>query len=92
MLDFIKLYPGILVSWIFVYLSNSVLFRNKSGLSIKSVIIIAICATTTVILNMVNSEVLSGIIKIMISYMMFCVFNKIVFDVNWQETIGGSLI
>ena len=91
MINFIELYVGIVILWLYVYYTGNILLEPKVC-KVNIVIKIMIFAFLTTLLNMFDSEVLRGFFKVICIYSLFCAFYKIVFNVNYSKTLLTSLI
>ena len=93
MIKFLELLPGILISWIFVYKNGKTLFQEQDKkLNLITIISLIIFIFLTIVLNIVNSEVLQGTIKILCSYCFFCLFYKIVFNKTWSKIVTTAYL
>lgn len=93
MMKFIELYIGSIILWSIYYIIGKILFQfNRKVSSTKLIIVILIFSIFLSILNMINAEIMHGIIKISVSYFMFFCYYKILFNMKNSELIIGSFI
>ena len=92
-MKFLELYIGAIILWSFIYKVGKILFEKNSNNS-KFVCISSIVIFSAVLgyLNLINSEILQGVLKILIVYFMYYLFYKINFKSLYSKTIVVSLI
>lgn len=92
-MKFLELYIGAVVLWCMVYFVGNILFENKEKIKLlKSILTIAIFSLVLVFINMVNSEILEGIIKIILVYSLQCLFYKTMFKKTISKVLLVALV
>lgn len=93
MIKFLELYIGALILWIAIYFIGRILFNEKEKIKrLKLIIIILFFSFILAYLNLINSEILVGTIKILCVYGLQCLFYKIIFDKPLTKTMIIALI
>lgn len=92
-MKFLELFIGAIILWIIYYSIGKILFQtNKKISKIKLILTIFIFSILLSLLNIVDSEIMHGVIKIAISYILFYFYYKILFNKQDFDLIVGSLI
>lgn len=81
MMKFFELYIDSAIMWIAMYQIGKMFFTKKEDLkTVKLIFIIFIFSLVLGIFNYFNPEIYNGIIKIAFSYLLLCIYNKIIFQ------------
>lgn len=93
MMKFFELYIDSAIMWIAFYSIGKILFGNNNNIKItKLIITIFMTSFIIALINYINSEMYYGIIKISISYMILCIYNKVIFDLSGTKLFVSSLL
>lgn len=93
MMKFIELYIDSAIMWIAFYYIGRNLFSERNNIkTIKLIITILMMSFIIALMNYVNSEIYHGIIKISISYITLCIYNKIIFKLSGTKLFISSLL
>lgn len=69
-----------IIIWITYYSIGKILFTEKNIISkYKTILTTMIFSVVLTVFNLLNSEVMQGIIKFIVSYSLFCLYYKIVY-------------
>ena len=92
-MKFLELFITAIIMWSVNYLISKSIFSYHEKIASKRVIIAILTVSVFVsIINVLNSEISDGVIKIILSYLTIFCFNKILFDKNNHQTLIRSLI
>ncbi len=92
-MKFLELFIDCIIMWIAFYSIGKILFNeDKKEIVWKIIITIVIFSILLAILNMRESQLVNGVEKVFLSYMMFCCFYKIVFNKTLSQILVASLI
>lgn len=92
-MKFFELYVCGLFSWIINYYIGRDFFEiKKNNHPIRVAFAIVILSLLLVTVNYLFIEVLHGVLKIVLSYIMLCIFYKIIFKRDMSTTLVASLI
>ena len=92
-MKFLELFITAIIMWSVNYLISKSIFSCHDKIASKRVIIAILTVSIFVsIINLLNSEISDGVIKIILSYLTIFCFNKILFDKNNHQTLIRSLI
>ena len=92
-MSFLEVYIGCLIAWINNYIIGKRLFEYKQKNNILKIIITLLIFTLILtVINVFYLQVLHGVLKIIISYILICIFFKILFKREMSYTIVSSLI
>ena len=90
---FVELYIATLIMWSMDYIMGRILFENNSKPDYKKVIpIILIVSTLVTLINVANTEIFGGIMKIILIYILIYHFYMIIFNKTSSQILVGSLI
>ena len=90
---FVELYIVTLIMWSMDYIMGRILFENNSKPDYKKVIpIILIVSTLVTLINVANTEIFGGIMKIILIYILIYHFYMIIFNKTSSQILVGSLI
>ena len=90
---FIEVFIDSAILWITAYYVGKQLLKPNSDVKIISIIInILIFSTLLGFINIINSEILHGIIKILTVYMLQCLYFKFTFKENFSKSMIIALI
>ena len=90
---FLELYVATLIMWSMDYIIGRILFESNNKPDYKKVIpIILIVSTLVTLINVANTEVFGGIIKIALIYILIYHFYMIIFNKTSSQILVGSLI
>ena len=90
---FVELYIAALIMWSMDYIMGRILFENNSKPDYKKVIpIILIVSTLVTLINVANTEIFGGIMKIILIYILIYHFYMIIFNKTSSQILVGSLI
>lgn len=93
MIKFLELYIDAVILLSSFYFIGRILFEKKYKNNIvRTIILILLFSLPAGSINMVNSEVLHGVIKIFIVYSLFFIYFKVQFKETTSKTIIASLI
>jgi len=91
-MKFLELFIDALVVWVAAYFVGKMLLNKNDKMTIFKIITIFIFSVTLACLNMINFEIFHGIIKIIGTYFIQCLFYKIVFKQTYSKSIVIALI
>ena len=92
MSKFIEVFIDSAILWITAYYVGKQLLKPNSDVKIISIINILIFSTLLGFINIINSEILHGIIKILTVYMLQCLYFKFTFKENFSKSMIIALI
>lgn len=93
MMKFLELYISGLFSWVMNYYIGKHLFKQtNTKYKLKLIISIMIFAILLVSVNFLGFEIYRGVPKIIISYIMLCIFYKMIFKNDMSSTVVTSFI
>lgn len=91
-MKFLELYFGAIILWIAAYYVGKILLEEKRRNWLKMIAIIGIFSLILATINMMNPEILGGIIKIIFVYGLECLFYKLAFNESISKVMVVSLI
>ena len=92
-MSFLGLYIATLIMWSMDYIIGRILFESNNKPDYKKVILIILIVSTLVtLINVANTEVFGGIIKIALIYILIYHFYMIIFNKTSSQILVGSLI
>lgn len=92
-MKFLELYIGVLFSWIINYfIGKKFLKLPKKNKIIQIVVLVLIFSIALVLINYYTINMAHGMIKIILAYMLLCLFYKIIFEDNLSKILIVSLI
>lgn len=91
-MKFLELYFGAIILWIAAYYVGKILLEEKRRNWLKMIAIIGIFSLILAAINMMNPEILGGIIKIIFVYGLQCLFYKLAFNESISKVMVVSLI
>lgn len=92
-MSFLESYIGSLITWIMNYIIGKRLFESKSkNNKIKLILVLGLFSLVLTIINTFYLQLLHGIVKIVFSYILICLFYKILFKREMSYTIAGSFV
>lgn len=91
-MKFLELYFGGIILWIAAYYVGKILLEEKKRNWLKMIGIIGIFSLILAAINMINPEILGGIIKIIFVYGLQCLFYKLAFRESIPKVMVVSLI
>ena len=92
-MKFLELYIATLVMWSMDYVMGCILFEYKEKPQHKKLIpIILIVSLLVTLINIANTKIFGGIIKIILIYITIYCFYSYLFNKNSSQTLVGSLI
>ncbi len=93
MMKFLEIFIGCIIMWLAAYLVGNILFQEKNKSNIlRKIFVIIISSILLTGLNIVNSEILGGTVKILCVYSLQCLFYKLMFNKTLAKTMVISLI
>lgn len=92
-MNYLELFIGCIIIWIFNYFSGKTLFNEKTKHKIPVLVIIITCfAALLALINIVKIEDYNGVLKIIASYSVICMYFKIVFKKKITTSFIAGLI
>lgn len=92
-MQFIELYTGAIILWSVAYFIGKVLLNKDTNKNkMKSFIIIVVFALPLTFLNMTNSEIFGGILKILCVYALQYLYYRLMFNESRSKTLTMALI
>ena len=92
-MNFLELYIGITFIWSIYYVMGTIIFEYKEKTNYKKLIpIIMFFSLLVSLINIANSEIFGGIIKIILIYTLVYCYYMLIFNKNSSQTLIGSLI
>ena len=92
-MNLLELYIGTLIMWVVHCLCGKLLFKKTVSIGkIKLLILTTTFTIFIVFLNAVNCELFHGVIKVILSYCVLCIYFKIVFKKENSEIMMASLV
>lgn len=89
----VEMFISAIIIWITYYSIGKILFSEKNMISkYKIILTTMIFSVVLTVFNLLNSEVMQGIIKFIVSYSLFCLYYKIVYKKDMSQVIVGSFI
>jgi len=88
-----ELFVGTIIIWITHFLNGKKLYTPQNNISkIKVSIMILLFSILLTFFNLMNFEIMRGIIKFIVSYSMICFFYKIIYKKDISQIVIGSFI
>ncbi len=88
-MKFLEYYIGSIILWSIIYIIGKILFDGPKKVNVfKLIIIILVFSLALTYLNLIDSEIFAGILKIICVYTLQCMFYKIIF----KDSISKSMI
>ena len=92
-MKFLEVFIDSVIMWIAAYFVGRMLFEEKNKPNVfKIIIIVIVFSILLACLNIINSEILGGTVKIICVYSLQCLFYRMVYKKSSSKTMVVSLI